>query len=217
MTKLEKLIKEHCPNGVEYICIDQIFKTITAPKKLNRKEYKEKGSFPIIDQGQNFIIGYTDDKTSILPKDEYIIFGEHTRIIKYVNFPFAQGADGLKILVSANKQMNTKYLYYAFSKLEIPSRGYNRHWSIVKDLCIPIPPLLIQQEIVRILDKYIELDAELEKELQDELEARKKQYEYYRNELLTFNTNSDIMKKTANSQQPTANSQQPTANSQQPT
>ena len=186
MGKLDDLITELCPDGVEYKTIEQVFFTISAPRKILRKDYQNKGLYPIIDQGQNFIVGYTDDETSVLELGTYVIFGEHTRIIKYVDFQFAQGADGLKILIPASKQFSAKYMYYAFSNLKIPSRGYNRHWTIAKDLCIPVPPLPIQDEIVRILDRFTELETELEAELEAELKLRKKQYEYYRNKLLSF-------------------------------
>ena len=120
-----------------------------------------------------------------MPSAEYVLFGDHTREIKYVDFAFAQGADGVKIL-QADTDILPKYLYYAMSNLQIPSRGYNRHWSIAKDLSIPIPPLPVQVEIVNLLDKFTQLSAELKAELK----LRRKQYDYYRNHLLSFDSNS---------------------------
>ena len=188
MSRLVELIKELCPNGVDYKKIDEILKTVSAPRKLMRKEYQSIGKFPIVDQGQEFIVGYTDDIDAILEEKEYIILGEHTRIIKYVNFEFAQGADGLKILISKHKD-DVKYLYHAFSNLEIPSRGYNRHWTIAKELKIPLPPIEVQREIVRILDNFTELTAELTAELK----KRKSQYEFYRDKLLDFGDKVEYM------------------------
>lgn len=185
MSKIDNLIKQYCPNGVEYKRIDELSVSIIAPKKLNKKNYLKEGTYPIIDQGQQFIVAYTNDVSAIVPPSDYVIFGDHTRSIKFVNFSFAQGADGLKILKSY-KQVLPKYLYYSMLNLNIPNRGYNRHWTIVKEMPIPIPPLPVQEEIVRILDAFSALEAELEAEL----EARKKQYEYYRNKLLTFDENT---------------------------
>lgn len=181
MSHIEELVKQYCPNGVEYKELGEMCDIIAAPKKLNKKNYKENGSYPIIDQGQQFIVAYTNDTSAIVPKDDYIIFGDHTRNVKFVDFSFAQGADGVKIL-KAHKTILPRYLYHAILNLEIPNRGYNRHWSIAKELIIPVPPLPVQEEIVKILDAFTSLEAELE--------ARKKQYEYYRNQLLSFDENT---------------------------
>lgn len=185
MSNIDNLIKQYCPNGVEYKRIEGVCDSIIAPKKLNKKNYLKEGAYPIIDQGQQFIVAYTNDISAIVPQDNYVIFGDHTRSVKFANFPFAQGADGLKILKSY-EQILPKYLYYSMLNLDIPNRGYNRHWTIVKEMTIPIPPLPVQEEIVKVLDAFTALEAELEAEL----EARKRQYEYYRNKLLTFDENT---------------------------
>jgi putative type I restriction-modification system specificity protein len=161
--------------------LGEVVTTITAPTKLNRSEYKQEGSIPIIDQGIDFIAGYTDEAFTPVKSDTYILFGDHSEHIKYVDFAFIQGADGLKILKP--KEGNTKYIYYAFINFYHKQLNYKRHWSVAKETIIPLPPLSVQQEIVRILDKFTQLEAELEAEL----DCRKRQYEYYRNKLLTFN------------------------------
>ncbi|NLK91732.1 MAG: restriction endonuclease subunit S [Bacteroidales bacterium] len=188
MNRLQQLIRKFSPNGVEFIEFGQACSTLMASKKINKKDYKDKGKYPIIDQGQNFIVGYTDDETSVLSKDEYVIFGDHTREIKFVNFEFAQGAEGLKIL-KAKERILPKYLYYALCNARIPNRGYNRHWNIVKNILFPLPPLPVQQEIVRILDSFSEFTTKLIEQLTAELVARKQQYEYYKDLLLEFNDN----------------------------
>ena len=161
--------------------LGEVVTTITAPTKLNRSEYKQEGSIPIIDQGIDFIAGYTDESFTPVKSDTYILFGDHSEHIKYVDFAFIQGADGLKILKP--KEDNAKYIYYAFINFYHKQLNYKRHWSVAKETIIPLPPLSVQQEIVRILDKFTQLEAELEAEL----DCRKRQYEYYRNKLLTFN------------------------------
>ena len=160
--------------------LGEVVTTITAPTKLNRSEYKQEGSIPIIDQGIDFIAGYTDEAFTPVKSDTYILFGDHSEHIKYVDFAFIQGADGLKILKP--KEGNAKYIYYAFINFYHKQLNYKRHWSVAKETIIPLPPLSVQQEIVRILDKFTQLEAELEAEL----DCRKRQYEYYRNKLLTF-------------------------------
>lgn len=165
---IEQLIHDLCPSGVPYKTLGEVTIVVKVPRKLQKKEYQPRGSFPIIDQGKEYIVGYTDDKTALVPKKEYVLLGEHTREVKYVDFAFAQGADGLKILL-AKKDLITKYIYYCLQNLKIPNRGYNRHWSIAKDLLIPIPPLPIQKEIVRILDTFTTLVDNIELDIKERL------------------------------------------------
>lgn len=172
---------------VEWPLLGDIVKTVTAPAKLKRESYRETGRTPIIDQGIEFIAAYTDEPITSVRSGEYIIFGDHSEHIKYVDFAFVQGADGLKILSST--WADTKYIYHAFQSFYIRELNYKRHWSKAKETRIPIPcpnnpekSLEIQSEIVRILDTFTELTAELTAELN----LRKKQYNHYRDQLLNF-------------------------------
>jgi type I restriction enzyme S subunit len=172
---------------VEWKPLRTEIKTVTAPSKLKSVAYRDTGRFPIIDQGAEFIAAYTDEDVTPIKTGEYIIFGDHSEHIKYVDFSFVQGADGLKILrpISAS----AKYIYYAFQNFYKKELSYKRHWTLAQDTLIPIPcpenpdrSLAIQAEIVRILDTFTALTAELTAELID----RKKQYNYYRDRLLAF-------------------------------
>ena len=171
---------------VEWKKLGEVCETITPPKKLTKENYLEKGLYPIIDQGQSNVVGYTDDESTLLENNEYVLFGDHTRYVKYFKGNFAQGADGLKIL-RAKKSINTKYFYYTFQNTEVPSRGYSRHWSIAKDILIPIPSLQEQERIVGILDTFT---ASIDN-IKAQIEQRRKQYDHYRNTLLTFNKDDD--------------------------
>jgi type I restriction system specificity protein len=192
MSRLDELIKELCPNGVEYKELGEVCIIVTSPLKLKKADYKIEGKIPIIDQGEEYVAGYTDLK-KYLPKDEYILFGDHSEIIKYVNFEFIQGADGLKILRTKN-QLNTKYVYYCFNNFYKKENGYKRHWSNAKITLIPVPPLEVQDEIVRILDDYTKSVEELKEKLNEELISRKKQYSWYRDYLLKFENKVKIVK-----------------------
>ena len=192
MSKLDELIKELCPNGVEYKELGEVCITVTSPVKLKKTDYKIQGKIPIIDQGEEYIAGYTD-LNEYLSKDEYILFGDHSEIIKYVNFEFIQGADGLKILKTKN-QIKTKYIYYCFNNFYKKENGYKRHWSNAKMILVPIPPLEVQEEIVKILDNYTKSVEELKEKLNAELITRKKQYSWYRDYLLTFENKIKIVK-----------------------
>ncbi len=172
---------------VEWKPLGEVVNTITAPAKLKRESYRETGKTPIIDQGEKFITGYTDEAIKALPCDEYVIFGDHSEHIKYVDFSFIQGADGLKILKAISG--SPKYVYYSFQNFYQKELNYKRHWARASETLIPIPcpenpkkSLEIQAEIVRILDTFTELTTELT----TELNARKKQYNYYRDQLLSF-------------------------------
>ena len=175
-TFLEKLLDGA---EVEWKPLSKIVTTITAPVKLKREMYCSTGSTPIIDQGEKFIAGYTDENFETIPSNEYIIFGDHSEHIKYINFSFIQGADGLKILKP--KKDNAKYIYYAFQNFYVKELNYKRHWSSAKETLIPIPPPTVQTEIVKILDALTALTSELT----SELILRRKQYEYYREKLLS--------------------------------
>ena len=179
MSKLEELIQKYCPDGVEYKPIGEVCKTKTPPAKLKTSDYKEQGLYHIIDQGQGQYAGFTDDEYYLLPDAEYVLYGDHTCIVKYHNGCFAQGADGLKILVPIGQ--NVKYVYYALSAYNLTNTEYKRHWTQAKEIEIPIPPLPVQEEIVRVLDTFTELQAELQAELQKRLQ----QYNYYRDNLLS--------------------------------
>ena len=192
MSKLDELIKELCPNGVEYKELGEVCITVTSPVKLKKTDYKIQGKIPIIDQGEEYIAGYTD-LNEYLSKDEYILFGDHSEIIKYVNFEFIQGADGLKILKTKN-QIKTKYIYYCFNNFYKKENGYKRHWSNAKMILVPIPPLEVQEEIVKILDNYTKSVEELKEKLNKELITRKKQYSWYRDYLLKFENKVEIVK-----------------------
>ena len=94
-----------------------------------------------------------------------IIFGDHTRVIKYVDKPFFIGADGVKVLRSKYENANYKYLYYALKNTKIPNTGYNRHYKWLKEVQIAYPNLNKQAEIVSILDTLQSIIAHRKQQL----------------------------------------------------
>lgn len=181
MSKLEELIQKLCTNGVEYTKLADLIKkrellVVTPTVKVKRNDYRPYGKTPIISQELEYISGYSDLADSHIPNGEYICFGDHSEHIKYINFSFVQGADGLKIIKSTSKKLELKYFYYAICNYYVKHNNYERHFKYFADTIIPVPPIEVQEEIVRILDKFTELSAELS--------ARKKQYEFYRDEQL---------------------------------
>lgn len=119
------------------------------PKKIKRSEYQASGLYPVVDQGANLISGYINEEGYLYKgKLPIIIFGDHTRIFKFIYFPFAVGADGTKTLISKFENILPHYLYYAMLGFKVENLGYKRHFSILKHKTISIPPTNEQKQIV---------------------------------------------------------------------
>lgn len=121
--------------------------------KVQKSEYNDVGTFPIVDQGQQLYGGFTSD-TSLVSLESYpsIVFGDHTRIFKFINEPFCLGADGAKVL-EPKVSLDKKFLFYYLSSLNIESAGYSRHFKFLKENVVPVPQLAEQKRIAAILDK----------------------------------------------------------------
>ena len=170
---------------VKWFTISDIVTTKNARVKIMRNNYLTTGAYPIIDQSQKYIAGYTNDGGAVLPNDKYVIFGDHTTCLKYFEGEFVQGADGIKILI-AKDFVVPKYLYYVMGSYKNFSVSYTRHWSKMASTKVPIPPLKEQERIVRVLDQFDKLATDIAEGLPAEIEAREKQYAYYRDKLLSF-------------------------------
>ena len=130
-------------------CLQKV--KIGKEKQIKEKDYLKIGSFPIVDQGKSFIAGYTNDANKVISDIQpFIIFGDHTRILKYIDFPITLGADGTKV-IKPKDNFDTKFFLYFLKYLNIPSRGYNRHFTILKEKNILRPPLPEQKSIAKTL------------------------------------------------------------------
>jgi type I restriction enzyme S subunit len=152
-------------------CIDK--ERISRDIKIPQGKYKKVGRYPIVDQGASFIAGYTDDKSKLysgcLP---VIVFGDHTRIFKFVNFSFSLGADGIK-LIQPKDFLNPKYFYYYLCSLTIESKGYNRHYKYLKEKIIAFPEKTEQQKIAFVLSKIQQAIEQQEKIIETTRELKK--------------------------------------------
>ena len=139
-------------------------------------EIQPTGRYPVVDQGQSFISGYSDASERVIHEDlPLIIFGDHTRCVKYVDFPFILGADGTKVLKPKEELFDTKFFYHALMSMDIPNRGYNRHYALLKEKKISRPDIPEQRKISAILgmvqraieeqERLLALTAELKKTL----------------------------------------------------
>lgn len=156
------------------------------------KNYDDKFDTPVLTAGKTFILGYTDETEGIYKASgsPVIIFDDFTTANKWVDFDFKVKSSAMKIITSKNEQdVLLKYVYYWLNTLpnSLTDGDHKRQWiSNFSNKEIPIPPLEIQQKIVKILDKFTELEATLEATLEAELVLRKRQYRYYRDFLLDF-------------------------------
>lgn len=151
-------------NDGEWKCviIGDIISTINPPKKLQSSEYKKKGAFPIVDQSASYIAGYSDNGDAVIDNNgyNYIVFGDHTCSLKLIDFPFIQGADGIKIFKSKITEVLTEYLYQYIFAHPINSKEYKRHFSDLKDKLLLYPTKACEQkkiaDCLSSLDKYID-------------------------------------------------------------
>ena len=143
-----------------------VFEDVTKQgKKIPTNLYFEEGLHPIIDQGQSQIAGYTNETEGLFTDVPAIIFGDHTRIIKYIDTPCFLGADGVKLLKAKDPTSNYKYLYYVLCNADIPNTGYNRHFKWLKEIDIPEHPIEEQNSIVAQLEKIDTLICIRQKQL----------------------------------------------------
>jgi len=132
---------ENCVEPVEYT------------RKIQRKDFLAEGQFPIVSQEAEFTNGYWDDEADVFKVSRpVVIFGDHTQVLKYVDFDFVLGADGVRIL-QPRSFLSPKFFYYQLQAAELPTLGYARHYRLLKELEMCVPPLVEQQRIVGLLDK----------------------------------------------------------------
>ena len=193
MSKLEKLIKELCPDGVEHKRLEEVISYEQPTKYIVKStQYNDDFSIPVLTAGASFVLGYTNEDLGIYEatkENPVIIFDDFTTSFHWVDFSFKVKSSAMKMLAAKDESIATlRYLYFVMKSILFEPSQHARHWiQIYSKFHVPIPPLSVQQEIVRILDKFTSLETELEAEL----EARRKQYEYYRDELLTFGDDVD--------------------------
>jgi type I restriction enzyme S subunit len=148
------------PQGWRETTFGELVRSISInDKKLPAKQYAESGKFPVVDQGQQFIGGYSDDEDRLVSDElPLIVFGDHTRIFKYLDRAFVPGADGIKVLKPIG--VDEKWLFHIAHALDFPDKGYARHFQHLKQATIFVPPLPEQRRIVaRIEELFSRLDA----------------------------------------------------------
>ncbi|GAA0455253.1 restriction endonuclease subunit S [Sphingomonas molluscorum] len=186
MSRIDELLTERCPNGVDLAKLGELL-TYQQPGKylVSSTNYNNDYATPVLTAGQTFVLGYTDETDGIYPAsrdDPVIIFDDFTTAFKWVDFPFKAKSSAMKMIsVGSSKQVSLRYAYYAMQTIRYAPQDHARQWiGTYAQFQIPVPPLEVQDAVVAILDSFVELEAELTAEL----EARRKQYSHYRDTLL---------------------------------
>ena len=196
MNKIERMLQELCPNGVEYKKLGEVCEILDSKRKPVAKGRRTSGIYPYY--GANGIQDYVDD---YIFDGTFILLGEDGSVINVDKSPVLNWAVGkiwvnnhAHILAEISSIANLRYLYFVLQTKDVSSivRGTppKLNQENLRNIEIPIPPLSVQEEIVRILDHFTELTASLQAELQ----ARQEQYEYYNTRLLSFNDDIPKMK-----------------------
>jgi len=185
MSTIEQMLQKLCPDGVEFRKLGEIT-TLHKGNQFNKRDMLEEGTYPVINGGIN-PSGYAEISNEEANTITISQGGASAGYVNWLDKPFYAGAHCY--VLKPQKELNNRYLYFFMKTKErslmasqygagIPALSQND----ILSLDVPVPPLSVQREIVRVLDAFTELEAELEAEL----DCRKRQYEYYRNQLLTF-------------------------------
>lgn len=155
-------------------------------------DYSDEYDIPVLTAGQSFVLGYTNEKDGIFIADRenpVIIFDDFTTSNHWVDFNFKVKSSAMKIL-KAKDNLSLRYCYHYMQTINIDTSDHKRIWiSKYSKVVIPIPPLKVQEHVVSILDTFDALVADIKTGLPKEIDLKQKQYEYYREKLLNFNTN----------------------------
>lgn len=181
MSKLTELLDELCPDGVEYRPLGDLLNYEQPTKYLVKlTEYDDSFDTPVLTAGRSFLLGYTDEKEGIYQasgSDPVIIFDDFTTGFHWVDFDFKVKSSAMKMLRPKDEAVASfRYVLHAMRTIRYVPGSHSRQWiSTYSKISIPVPPLEVQQEIVRVLDAF----TSLEQSLASELELRKKQFDSY--------------------------------------
>lgn len=150
----EAEIIDGLPKGWEIKKVDELLQKVQKKVKVKASEYMSEGKIPIVDQSRKFIAGYTNNQESLSDELPAIIFGDHTRIIKYIQFPYARGADGTQVIISNTSRMPQALFYCALKNIDLSNHHYARHFKYLKEKNVLLPERTISGKFNDIADVY---------------------------------------------------------------
>ena len=133
-------LKREIPEGWGVESVGNLLDKVTKAEKIENNSIEFIGEIPVIDQSQKYIAGFTNNENAILqPQDGHVIFGDHTRVVKYINFDYARGADGTQVLISNNENISNVLLYHMVEDFDLSNYGYARHFKFLKEKTVIAP------------------------------------------------------------------------------
>lgn len=133
-------LKREIPEGWGVESVGNLLDKVTKAEKIEKNSIEFIGEIPVIDQSQKYIAGFTNNENAILqPQDGHVIFGDHTRVVKYINFDYARGADGTQVLISNNENISNVLLYHMIEDFDLSNYGYARHFKFLKEKTVIVP------------------------------------------------------------------------------
>lgn len=145
-------IVDGVPEGWSKEPIGSIIGKASRTKQIKTADYLLEGAIPVINQSRNFIAGYTNDSEALVNTGTpVIVFGDHTRILKYIQFPFAKGADGTQLIISDRTNMPQSLLYLSLIAVDLSNYHYARHFKYLKAEFILIPTQDVADEFDRLI------------------------------------------------------------------
>ena len=134
------------PEGWVKNQVKELLAKVKRPGKIQKADYLTEGPIPCIDQSREFIGGYTDEQNAMIDELPMIVFGDHTRVLKFIDFPFACGADGTQLLAANDSKMSQEFFFFSLDAIDLSNYFYARHFKFLKDQHILRPTdILIEQ------------------------------------------------------------------------
>ncbi|PIE18664.1 MAG: hypothetical protein CSA65_04290 [Proteobacteria bacterium] len=165
-------IVDGVPSGWRRATVGSVLARAPTRRKVPKNEYQQSGTIPTVDQSRDFIGGYTDDISALYTAEHLplVVFGDHTRILKFVDFPFARGADGTQVLSPAPGAITPHFLYFALSAVDLSGFGHARHFKHLKaeEILVPTPPTVVAfDEIAQPALKQVSILREQNQQLRE--------------------------------------------------
>ena len=151
-------IVDGVPEGWEKKKVGDLISKVLRTKQVSANNYLNSGCIPVIDQSRNYIAGYTNDIESLVEVNiPYIVFGDHTRVLKYVPFSFAKGADGTQLIMSNDLERMPQSLFYnSLIEIDLSNYSYARHFKYLKEESILVPSKDIAQRYDKVVSQYFQ-------------------------------------------------------------